>query len=226
MSKSLAREIGSFLEANPEYESWERLTEYLQRRSADLPADAVIKASLDLWKRGDQRFLWAASTLLYRHPTALRRIRWRALKEMGDRVDNWGSADVFALMAGTAWRARQISDARIQSCTRSENRWWRRAALVCTVALNRRSWGGKGDATRTLAVCERLAADRDDMVVKAMSWALRELIAVDRRAVERFMKKHDDVLAARVKREVRNKLETGLKNPRLKRRSARRRRSV
>jgi hypothetical protein len=35
----------------------------------------------------------------------------------------------------------------------------------------------------------------------------------DPRAVERFLAQHDENLAARVKREVRNKLETGLKKP-------------
>lgn len=58
-----------------------------------------------------------------------------------------------------------------------------------------------------------LVADHDDMVVKAVSWALRELIIHDPDAVEKFLKDHEDVLAARVKREVRNKLDTGLKNP-------------
>jgi 3-methyladenine DNA glycosylase AlkD len=53
--------------------------------------------------------------------------------------------------------------------------------------------------------------DRDDMVVKAMSWALRELTKSDRAAVERFLASHD--VAARVRREVMNKLKTGLKNP-------------
>ena len=91
---------------------------------------------------------------------------------------------------------------------------------MCTVALNRRSLGGLGDTARTLSICELLAADRDGMVVKAMSWALRDLIAVDRGAVERFVGKHEDVLAARVKREVRNKLTTGLKNSRPKARRA------
>ena len=52
------------------------------------------------------------------------------------------------------------------------------------------------------------------MVAKAMSWALRELIVHDRDAVEAFLASHDDVLSARVKREVHNKLQTGLKNPR------------
>ena len=52
------------------------------------------------------------------------------------------------------------------------------------------------------------------MVVKALSWALRALVVHDPDAVRGFLVEHDDVLAARVKREVNNKLETGLKNPR------------
>ena len=56
--------------------------------------------------------------------------------------------------------------------------------------------------------------DRDDMVVKAMSWALRELVVHDPEAVQAFLDEYEDELAARVKREVKNKLQTGLKNPR------------
>ena len=66
--------------------------------------------------------------------------------------------------------------------------------------------GGHGDARRTLGICEMLADDHDDMVVKAMSWALRELGPWDPNAVERFLSSNEDRLAARVKREVRNKL--------------------
>ena len=62
-----------------------------------------------------------------------------------------------------------------------------------------------------------LVGDYDDMVVKAMSWALRELVVHDADAVAEFLSEHEDVLAARVKREVRNKLTTGLKNTRRKR---------
>jgi hypothetical protein len=80
--------------------------------------------------------------------------------------------------------------------------------------LHVRSHGGTGDVARTLAVCRLLAEDPDDMVVKALSWALRELVVHDPEAVRAFLDEHDDVLAARVKREVRNKLRTGLKNPR------------
>jgi 3-methyladenine DNA glycosylase AlkD len=59
-----------------------------------------------------------------------------------------------------------------------------------------------------------LVADRDDMVVKALSWALRELAKRDPKAVRGFVATHGEALAARVRREVSAKLTTGLKNPR------------
>jgi 3-methyladenine DNA glycosylase AlkD len=63
-------------------------------------------------------------------------------------------------------------------------------------------------------ICARLAADTDDTVVKALSWSLRELTIWDLDAVRVFLDTHKSVLSSRVKREARNKLETGLKNPR------------
>ncbi len=56
-----------------------------------------------------------------------------------------------------------------------------------------------------------LAGDNEDMVVKALSWALRELVYFDRLAVTGFLRDYDPVLAGRVKREVGSKLSTGLK---------------
>jgi 3-methyladenine DNA glycosylase AlkD len=129
-------------------------------------------------------------------------------------MDSWCSVDAFArLLSGPAWLNGQLSDEVIRRWARSEDRWWRRAALVSTVALNTRSHGGYGDVPRTFAVCRPLVADRDDIVVKAMSWALRSLVPHDPDAVTEFLAANEDALAARVVREVRNKLETGLKTP-------------
>jgi 3-methyladenine DNA glycosylase AlkD len=58
-----------------------------------------------------------------------------------------------------------------------------------------------------------LVADRDDMVVKALSWALRELAKRDPASVVRFMRDEDGRVPARVRREVTSKLMTGLKTP-------------
>ncbi len=156
-----------------------------------------------------------AYELIQAHRAAFRSLGEAELQGLGRGINSWWSVDSFArTLAGPAWRAGQVPDRLIYEWALSEDRWWRRAALVSTVALNLRSQGGQGDVPRTLAVCRLLADDHDDMVVKALSWALRALVVPDPQAVHAFLAEHDAVLAARVKREVKSKLDTGLKNPR------------
>ncbi len=156
-----------------------------------------------------------AYELVREHDAAFESVGVAELEELGRGIASWSSVDSFArTLAGPAWLADQVADEVIHRWAGSKDLWWRRAALVSTVALNIRSHGGYGDTPRTLAICRRLADDPEDMVVKALSWALRALVVHDPEAVEAFLVEHEDVLAARVKREVRNKLTTGLKNPR------------
>ncbi|MDJ0662914.1 MAG: DNA alkylation repair protein [Acidimicrobiia bacterium] len=157
---------------------------------------------------------WVGYELIANHPTAMRLLDVAAVERLGRDIDSWWSVDAFArIISGPAWREGLLQDSVIQRWAESEDRWWRRAALVSTVALNDLSRGAAGDTRRTLDICARLAEDRDDMVIKAMSWALRELVPCEPEATRRFVAEFEDVLAARVKREVRNKLNTGLKNP-------------
>jgi len=53
---------------------------------------------------------------------------------------------------------------------------------------------------RTLEVCRLLVTDRDDMVVKAMSWALRELLKARPKGCESVLDECQNVIAARVTR--------------------------
>lgn len=133
-------------------------------------------------------------------------------------LHDWNSTDCFgSFVSGVAWREGVLGDAAVRRWARSEARWTRRAALVSTVPLNLDARGAtapRGEAERTLGVCTLLVADRDDMVVKAMSWALRTLAAKNEPAVRAFVREHEPRLAPRVLRETRNKLRTGLKNPR------------
>ena len=157
---------------------------------------------------------WAYEIVYYHRPTS-RSLDVEVLEILGQGIDSWSALDTFGgQLAGPAWQQGQISNAVVHGWAESDDRWWRRAALVATTGLNVKARGGTGDKDRTLAVCRMLAGDHDDMVAKAMSWALRELVPWDPDSVESFLREHDDVLAARVKREVRNKLDTGLKNPR------------
>jgi len=158
---------------------------------------------------------WVAYELVQNHPATRDKITTAEVERLGAGLSSWSDVDAFAcFISGPAWREGHVSDAVIRRWAKSEDRWWRRASLVSTVPLNVQARGGSGDASRTLAICELLLADRDEMVVKALSWALRALVKPDPAAVRQFMDKFADELAPLVKREVRNKLTTGLKNPR------------
>jgi hypothetical protein len=109
-----------------------------------------------------------------------------------------------AILSGPSWLQGRISDDAIYSWVDSEDLWWRRAALVSTIALSRR--GLADDVRRVVAVCTRLVGDREDLVVKSLSWALRELSKKHPEQVRRCIAQHRKVLAARVIREVENKL--------------------
>jgi len=153
--------------------------------------------------------------LILAHPAAFALLGEQELEELGQGLSSWWSVDSFArTLSGPAWRDGLIEDGVILKWARSHDKWWRRAALVSTVALNVKSRGGKGDVPRTLKVCRLLVDDHEDMVEKALSWALRELVIHDAGAVRDFIAEHQARLGSRVRREVGNKLRTGLKSPR------------
>ena len=158
---------------------------------------------------------WFVYELLRYHKPAFHAIDETEIVALGTGMNSWDSVDSFArILSGPVWLNGQISNDLIHQWAGSDNVWWRRAALVSTVALNVRSQGGYGDTPRTIAVCQLLADDHEDMIEKALSWALRELVIHDPDAVKLFLSDYDSVLATRVKREVKNKLTTGLKQPR------------
>jgi 3-methyladenine DNA glycosylase AlkD len=184
------------------------------RRLASAPAVEVVQLALSLLRRGDvHRFI--ADELIAAHPEALRTLTAADLELLGHGLSSWDQVDSFApSLSGPAWRERQVPDEVIHAWARSPDRWWRRTALVSTIALNVKARGGHGDTERTLVVCRLLLDDRDDMVVKALSWALRALAERDPASVRDFVSTHEQQLAPLVRREVAHKLRTGVKNPR------------
>ena len=193
----------------------------LKRRFKHESARTVIDAVRAILRKNTLEGRQVAYLFLHEHPAAMASLDRKLLEELGRGIDNWSSVDTFGCyVAGPSWREGRITDAVIRAWARSKDRWWRRAALVSTVALNLPSRGGAGDTKRTLMIAARLVDDHDDMVVKGMSWALRSLGTVDPAAVEAFLVEHEDALHSRVLREVRSKLVTGLKTPKKLRKKA------
>ena len=189
--------------------------------SADLAANSatdIARIAERIMHSGTPGCHVIACELILHRQDALATIRAKDLERLGRAMASWAEVDTFACyLAGRAWRAGQIEDSVVLGWAESNNRWWRRAALVSTVPLNVRAQGGSGHAKRTLRICRVLTDDRDPMVVKAMSWALRELAVRDPEAVSAFLRRYGERLAPQVRREVRNKLETGRKAPRRER---------
>jgi 3-methyladenine DNA glycosylase AlkD len=157
---------------------------------------------------------FVAYELLLNHKPTIEAIHQSEVEKLGEGMGHWADVDSFScFIAGPAWRSGRLPDSVLRAWARSDDWCWRRAALVSTVPLNSRAQGGGGDTERTLTICDMLVADRHDLVVKALSWALRELAKRDPDSVRRFISAHRDKLAGRVVREVNNKLATGLKNP-------------
>ena len=191
--------------------------------------NAVTAATLPEWKCLPASERWAtvhallgtdtfeahlvAWDLVARHRPTWSSITPAIARSLMSGLDNWITVDTLGpRVLGPAWRIGRLDDAFVASLQSDENPYHRRLALTMTVALNLKSRGGQGDAPRTLAVAVRAIGDSHDHVVKALSWALRQLVAWDAPAVGEFIEANATSLAPRVIREVRTKLATGKKN--------------
>ena len=184
---------------------------------SEAPAE-VLEFARNLTSDGTWASRVVAWETLESHRGAMQLLTDDLAVELAAGLEDWASVDLFGVtVLGQAWRDGMVSGALIDRWIQSADRWKRRLALVATVPLNSKARGGRGDARQTMRVCRALRDDRDDMVVKALSWALRELAKRDATAVRKFLQANEGRLAPRVKREVVNKLETGLKSGRRQR---------
>jgi 3-methyladenine DNA glycosylase AlkD len=209
VADALDRRIRALPYPDPPVDEVRRLRRAASQELRRAPGPDVVAVAVAL--RDRQR--WVAYELVYHHPAAREGVGEAEVVALGRGIDGWVAVDTFGrYVSGPAWGRRQVSDDLVQGWTRSDDRWWRRAALVSAVMLNLRAAGGTGDTARTLDICARLVADRDDMVVKALSWALRSLVEWDPDAVRGFLAAHAGDVAARARRETLHKLDTGRKS--------------
>jgi 3-methyladenine DNA glycosylase AlkD len=212
---ALARELQSRLARLPSAhtEAIRAVRRELSLAISDAPSQFVMELALHLLSEQNDQLRFVAYELVSHHKPTFTSLCTDDLVRLGEGLDSWSSVDCFGMyLSGPTWAADRISDDVIISWTGSEDRWWRRASLVSTVPLARRA--NARDVYRVIEICTLLTPDRDDMVVKALSWALRELAKKDHLQAVSFLGEHRHALAARVIREVENKIRTGLKTPR------------
>lgn len=131
---------------------------------------------------------------------------------LGQNLDNWVLVDLYSInIIGYCLREGKIDLEFVKDYFKSSDVWIRRIPLSATIALNQKANGGKGDSKRTLEICSLAVNDHEAMISKALSWALRELVKVDRDSVVKFINSYEKELDKKVLREVRKKIETGKK---------------
>lgn len=161
---------------------------YLEHRDAWSIDDAMALADLLM----TDRFLEAKSVGIevvarYRKsftPSLLRRWHgWLAANQSA----NWATTDaICGALIGPLLVAFPQRAKAMQAWSRHRNMWVRRASIVGLIPLARR--GQELDLVYSIA--KRLHADQEDLIQKAVGWALREAGKADPIRLERYLRAH------------------------------------
>ena len=121
------------------------------RRIADAPPENVVQLALYLLNQNSDPLRFFSYELISHHRPAFEQLRTDDLLKFGKGLNSWSSVDCFAMyLSGPLWAQGKVSAEMIATWARSQDQWWRRTALVSTVALSRR--GNPGDLRTGLRI--------------------------------------------------------------------------
>src|SRR5271170_6201224 len=109
------------------------------RHIANAPPESVVQLALHLLDQNSDLLRFFSYELVNRHRPALEQLTASDLLKLGKGLNSWSSVDCFAMyLSGPMWANGRLSDKTVATWAHSKDRWWRRTALVSTVALSRR----------------------------------------------------------------------------------------
>ena len=184
-----------------------------QRDHEEVSDDDLLGVVEVLWDGESQEERVLAVELLVRYRRRIPGLAWDHFDRWRRKVDNWGLGDGLGTKVMAPWLLADPAArlGHLEDLIADEDVWSRRLALVATVPINR----GHTELTipdLTLRLVEQVAEEQHPMITKAVSWALRGMVKTHPDRVAAYLEDRQDVLAAHVVREVRNKLRTGLKS--------------
>ncbi len=100
------------LTEDPEYRHPRYLPYAFIERAVTLSNEEAMELAARLFMMDEWRYIWPATVIFKKHPTARTKIDWEYLEPLGNRMDSWGLVDAFSAIAGPAWRAGQLTDTR------------------------------------------------------------------------------------------------------------------
>ena len=117
---------------------------------------------------------------------------WQVLRGLASEADDWISVDTLAATIGPGILAEPYRWAELEQLVYSRSRWERRlvGSTIATIPFADRDAGRTQDvADRGIALVGLLIGDSEPDVQKALSWALRNLAAIDRAGVTAFCRR-------------------------------------
>jgi len=99
-------------------------------------------------------------------------------------INNWDLIDISASAFGSYIIDRKDSKKILLALVSSNNLWERRASVLLTFAYLKQL-----EIKPTIFICNRLLNDKEDLIQKAVGWALREVGIIDKDILANFLDK-------------------------------------
>lgn len=151
--------------------------------------EELLSIAARLWKKREREYKYTAIGLLARHVKTLRLSHLteiRALLQQGswwDTVDGLASVigDMLLLEMALGVKSQKVMDAWLTD----EDFWIQRVAMI-----HQLGWREQTDTKRLIRYAEKLAAEEEFFICKAIGWAFRDYARWDPRFVSRYMQKN------------------------------------
>ncbi|MFZ1727439.1 MAG: DNA alkylation repair protein [Albidovulum sp.] len=172
---------------------------------ADLDTDGRVALAQGLWHSNIHEARIAAAKLLTQARIKNDETVWRLIASWVPDFDAWAIAD----HACDAGARRLVADPsrvdEVETWTRSDSFWARRAALVITLPWTRQNHPKAQDLAirdRVLAWAADYAEDREWFIQKAVAWWLRDLSKHDPDRSRDWLARHGDRLKPFARKEA------------------------
>ena len=151
-----------------------------------------------LQRQGPLELHWLAYDLLDRAIVHEPERAWQLVRREAKTAGDWITVDSLAHVVGRGILAESYRWAELEQLVYSPSRWERRLAgsTVATIPFVDRTAGRTPEIARHgLGIVGDLIGDREPDVQKSLSWALRNLLAVDPDAASAFIDREADLAA-------------------------------
>ena len=186
---------------NPDIDALVR--EWRAGLGTDLPARVALAAGL--WDSDIHEARVAAAKLLTQARIRDDEPVWRLIAGWVPGFDGWAVADHAAAAGSRRLVAEPSRLDEVETWTRDENFWVRRAALIYTLPWSKGRHPSPDDEARRERVLDWAAGyvgDREWFIQKAVGWWLRSLSKHDPDRVRAFLADHGDAMKAFARREA------------------------